>query len=98
MPKPLVLPNMSKRHENKGKKRCDVRPMQAADLSKWHCESFHILRDYVGTHSKQTYWLYLNSLYSFHIVILELENLTMTGWTMVFKVVGGASPPDVGQL
>lgn len=27
-----------------------------------------------------------------------MENLTLTGWTMVFKVVGGASPPDVGQL
>ena len=24
--------------------------------------------------------------------------LTLTGWTMIFKVVGGASPPEVGQL
>ena len=33
-----------------------------------------------------------------HAVILELEDLTLAGWTMIFKVVGGASPPGVGQL
>ena len=71
--------------------------MQAADLSNG-IASLSILRVYVGTYNNQTCWQYLSSLYSFHTVSLELEILTLAGWTMVFKVVGGASPPDVGQL